>query len=287
MSVYNNATNTPKLLNDGEVLIGVAGNNPVAATLTAGDLISITNNAGQIIVSSFAAPAFTINQSGLQFTTPGTATYTPTAGTVYAFVQVLGGGGGGGGSTNTGANDVCCGTGGGGGGYTEAFIDISTIGSSQTITVGAGGIGVSSDDGTSGGDSSFGALLIGNGGSGGVFGGPGDGFDNGGSGGGYSGSSLIYGYAGQTGGSSGPPSGAGPDDVPPYTFSGSGGSCFTGRVNEGTTWGPTLGAVSIPGSSDTEFGVGGSGGLSAFTGGPTVGGDGFSGFVFVTEYLLI
>lgn len=48
----NNSTNTPQLTVNGQTFIGSAGNNPVAATLTPGTGISVTNGAGSITISS-------------------------------------------------------------------------------------------------------------------------------------------------------------------------------------------------------------------------------------------
>jgi hypothetical protein len=81
-------------------------------------------------------------------------------------VKVQGAGGGGGGA---GADDSS-GGGGGGGAYTEKFItDIAGLSSSETITVGSAGSGgaAGNNAGTAGGNSSFGTLLVANGGSGG------------------------------------------------------------------------------------------------------------------------
>lgn len=47
----NNSTNTPRLTTNGQTFIGSTGNNPVAATLTAGTGISIVNGAGSITIS--------------------------------------------------------------------------------------------------------------------------------------------------------------------------------------------------------------------------------------------
>jgi hypothetical protein len=47
----NNATNTPELTANGQTFIGSTGVNPVAATLTAGVGIAITNGAGSITIS--------------------------------------------------------------------------------------------------------------------------------------------------------------------------------------------------------------------------------------------
>lgn len=220
------------------------------------------------------------------FITPGSFTYSASPGLIYAFVQVLGGGGGGGGSTNSGTVDAIAGSGGGGGGYTEAFISNVDIGLSQPVVVGAGGVGVSTNDGTDGGSSSFGTLLLGNPGDGGVLGTAAAGFIAGGGGGGFAGTSAAYGYSGQNGGTSGPPSGPMIADLPPYTYTGYGGSCFTGRQAEGYAWAPVTGVVSVPGQDQTEYGVGGPGGFSSNGGGPTRGGNAMSGFVIVTEYIL-
>lgn len=50
-----NATNTPQLVTNGQVIIGSTGAFPVATTLTAGAGISITNGAGSISIASTGA----------------------------------------------------------------------------------------------------------------------------------------------------------------------------------------------------------------------------------------
>lgn len=55
----NNAWNTPALTTNGQLLIGSTGVNPVAATLTAGTNIAITNGAGSITVAASGAGSFT------------------------------------------------------------------------------------------------------------------------------------------------------------------------------------------------------------------------------------
>lgn len=90
----NNATNTVPLLQNGQLLIGVAGANPVANTLTAGPGITVTNTPGNVEVSSsgsggFAtvdanAGAFTL-QPATQYITDfaGLVTYTLPAGAAF------------------------------------------------------------------------------------------------------------------------------------------------------------------------------------------------------------
>lgn len=48
----NNVTNTPQLTVNGQLMIGDAGFNPSASTLTAGTNISITNGAGTITIAA-------------------------------------------------------------------------------------------------------------------------------------------------------------------------------------------------------------------------------------------
>lgn len=92
------------------------------------------------------------------------------SGLVYARIVVIGGGGGGGG-VDTGGTTAVAG-GGGGGSYAESLIAAGTLGSTETVTIGAGGAGgvtggPSGQDGVAGGDTSFGAHVIAKGGSGG------------------------------------------------------------------------------------------------------------------------
>lgn len=48
----NNSTNQPELTANGQLLIGSVGANPVAATITAGSNITVTNGAGTITIAS-------------------------------------------------------------------------------------------------------------------------------------------------------------------------------------------------------------------------------------------
>jgi len=82
-------------------------------------------------------------------------TYTPTAGTNFVIVEVVGGGGGSGGS---GATAGFVSGGGGGGGFSRK--KITSAFSGVTVTVGAGGTaGASGGAGGNGGTSSFGSSL--------------------------------------------------------------------------------------------------------------------------------
>ena len=82
----------------------------------------------------------------------------------------MGGGGGSASPSNTGANQVAVATGGAGGGYCRKTFSATTIGASQSVTIGSGGAA-----NLSGGNSAFGVLLTANGGGPGNNGGAGAG----------------------------------------------------------------------------------------------------------------
>ena len=114
------------------------------------------------------------------FSTVGTATYSPVAGAKGYLVYLLAGGGGGGaGAKNAEGVLRAGGCGGTSGGAVTAFIPASLVTGDITITIGDGGNGGASQTtntssgaaGSAGGDTSFGSLLVAKGGYGGVGGG--------------------------------------------------------------------------------------------------------------------
>jgi hypothetical protein len=171
-------------------------------------------------------------------------------------VKCQGGGGGGSGIPNTtGARG-----GGAGGGYAESFItDIAGLDASVTVTRGAGGAGGSFGSGSTGGASSFGALVIGNGGIGGQQ------FE-GGSGGSGTGNLIVTGGGGSAGVPSSP------------LVNGMGGGSHLG----GNTRSEQVGANNngLPG---VVYG-GGGGGAARTTTGNSSGGAGANGIVIVELY---
>ena len=187
------------------------------------------------------------------FTTTGTNTFTIPAGVTKVKVTVVGGGGGGAGSVSA----INQGGGGGAGGTSIETITGLTPGGTVTVTVGAGGAGIYSGTGTSGGTSSFGAYCSATGGAGGVtisgLGGVG------GAGGVGSGGNVNL-----TGGSGGA-GGRGP-----------GGGGILGGM------GATAGYDNVVGGNGVAN-TGGGGSASSGTGGSPVGGTGGSGIVIV-EY---
>ncbi|MDI2595035.1 hypothetical protein POF45_26960 [Pseudomonas sp. 681] len=91
------------------------------------------------------------------FTSSGT--YTPTPGMVSCVIEVQGGGAGGAGATVPSAGNVSLGAPGLSGAYGRGRFSAASVGSSQTVTVGAGGAGGVGAAGTVGGSSSVGGLI--------------------------------------------------------------------------------------------------------------------------------
>lgn len=100
-----------------------------------------------------------IRDTIVQYTTPGTFSWTVPSNVTRVFVEVWGGGGGGGGGAGNTA-----GGGAGGAGYAEGFIDV-TPGASVSVVVGAAGAG--GGTGGNGGTSSFAGVITATGGTGG------------------------------------------------------------------------------------------------------------------------
>lgn len=165
----------------------VADSIVIGGATSTSDLTSVASVgvAGQVLHSQGAGlppiwlgtgPIGAITNINVQyFTTPGAGTYTPTAGMVQCMVECVGGGGGSYGTWTTLNTDVTISGGGaGGGGYSKALFTSATIGASQALVVGAGGIGgvavvvgpgaSGSDAGTDGSATTFGAFLVANGG---------------------------------------------------------------------------------------------------------------------------
>jgi len=100
------------------------------------------------------------------FSTPGTFTYTETAGTKKVIVEVQAPGGAGGGAVATGAGQSSLGAPGGAGSYAKSLLTSGFSGAS--VVVGLGGAGASGAAGNNGGTSSFGAVISCPGGRGGA-----------------------------------------------------------------------------------------------------------------------
>lgn len=208
------------------------------------------------------------------------STWNKPAGLLGVLAWVTGAGGGGGAPTTTASPQVSPAAGGGGGGTAHAWIDAASLGSSETVTVGAGGIGGatvlgSPVDGEAGANSSFGALLVGGGGGGGSLAGAG----------------TSAAYSG-TGGSGGAPSGTA---SPRIDYTGSDGehglrlSSTIGKSGTGGSAGHGGGSTSGrtttgDGATGGSRGGGGAGGMHNGTASAQAGGNGSGGLVVVIEF---
>lgn len=125
--------------------------------------VSDSNNSKKALVSDIIALGGGRLIGTQYFTSAGTSTYTPTAGTVYVIVEVWGAGASG---ARSGGGNAC---GGGAGGYSRKKITSSFSG--VTVTVGAKGASQTSSgvSGNNGSTSSFGAHCSATGGTGGAI----------------------------------------------------------------------------------------------------------------------
>jgi hypothetical protein len=155
------------------------GTVPVARVLLQPAMTVITNDAITDERSLYSLGSFGSTGGGgllnvQTFATPGTYTYTPTAGTTKVIVEVQGAGGGGGGAqSNANTANRAAGSGGGAGAYAKSFLTSGFSGSA--VIVGARGLGSypanGAGSGIPGGLSKFGTMTA-PGGTGGNFGNP-------------------------------------------------------------------------------------------------------------------
>ena len=203
-------------------------------------------------------------------------TWSKPAGLYAVVIEVVGGGGGGGGIDDAALGTVSVG-GGGGGGYSRKHVLAASLGSTETVTIGAAGTAGASGGGAggNGGTSSFGAHAS-------ATGGTGNSFNNAGAG-----NRTVNGIAGgigssgdvNVGGSAGGPSlGLGASN---FGITGSGGSSVLG--------GGGLGRCDSGGAGGTGavYGGGGGGALSKGSSGAAAGGAGAAGIVIVYEYVTV
>lgn len=252
--------NTATFPTNGKVSINIvntneANNGNFTITGSGSNYFEITNASG------VAENNKTVGVNGFLYVFDGTSWTKPT-GLKYVIAEVQAGGGGGGGET---ADNSARG-GGGGGGYSRKLIASSSLGSTETVTIGRGGKrGLNTGaDGASGETSSFGSLISATGGSSCSS-------TTGGIGGvGSSGDINIY---GDEGGYAQSGSYTGTENA---LFGGEGGGSFLGAKTQQNDTGE--------GTKGYLYGGGGSGAKAPNGGGNTYGGWGAPGIVIVTEY---
>ena len=163
-------------LQGGEILAGSRCAVAWSSALSSWVLLYATGGAQQVASGISSRQAVTQAQLaaspgrllGVQvFATPGSFTYTPSAGTTSIVVEVQGGGGGGGGVGSTGSNQVAVAPGGNAGSYARSRITSDFAG--VTVVVGQRGFGATAAAGGNGGTSSFGSFLTAPGGEGGTY----------------------------------------------------------------------------------------------------------------------
>lgn len=199
-------------------------------------------------------------------------TYTRTAGATTGILYNIGGGAAGGGAAATGAGTFTAGGGGGSGAMCTIFN--LTLPASATVTIGAGGTGVSGASGNNGAATSFNGTATANGGLGGVALGPSAGTfsANGGAGGAVSATGTI-----DTGGHPGTFGVALAGNI----AGGNGGSTMYGSGGLGANIGTGAAAA---GGAGTGFGSGGGGAAAGNSQAAQTGGAGTAGISIVLEY---
>lgn len=129
------------------------------AAANGGTGLTSPGTAGNVLTSNgtawtSSAPAG-VASSYTEFLASGT--WTKPAGVTWVFIEAIGGGGGGAGAAFGGQATG----GGGGGGYASRLMLASSLGSTETVTIGAGGTGGVGDDGANGGNTTFGSHVTG------------------------------------------------------------------------------------------------------------------------------
>lgn len=176
----------------GTITLSNAG----VTSLTAGTGISVSGSTGAVTIASTAS-----GPNIQTFTSSGT--WTKPSGASLVLIRIFGGGGGGGGGLSSYASPGTGGTGGGGGACVNILVRASTLGSSETITIGSGGsAGGPGSGGGNGGNTTFGSIFTAYGGGGGGSAVTGSSGVSGGAGGGFggAGSSATSGTGSSVGG---------------------------------------------------------------------------------------
>jgi len=135
------------------------------ANLVKGMGLCFDSTGNNVIACTPQQQAGLVPRIGFEFITQ-TGQWIPPAGLQWAIVRCRGGGGCGGGAAGN-PTDYGGGGGGGSGGYAERLLTAAQIGGAgQLVTIGAGGIGAGSQDGS---PTSFGSLVVASGGQAGEF----------------------------------------------------------------------------------------------------------------------
>lgn len=235
------------------------------AAITSDRTLTLPDLTGTVSLATYTTQVFT-----------SSGTYTKPAGVSAIKVTVVGGGGGGGSAAANAPGFNSAATGGGGAGTSIKLIAASSVGSTETITIGAlGSGGTSGGNGTAGGTSSFGSHCSATGGGAGLgcptISNAGQNTEGGATSTGGVGSGGTINLTGGSGGFgfsfASPNRGVG----------GSGGSSFLCGGPEGQQ------STAISAAA-TQYGAGGSGGASLGNSPAVSGGNGAAGIIIVEEF---
>jgi hypothetical protein len=154
--LYSSAANTIAGIttaNNGTFITGTTGVPSVLANGTTGQVLTATTGSPP---SWGTAGGGVTNVTGQIFTASGAFTYTPTSGTKWAIVELVGGGGGSGGTVLGNTGQGLSGAG-GGGAYARFILTSAQIGASLTGSVGVGGAAGASgnNNGVAGGNTTL------------------------------------------------------------------------------------------------------------------------------------
>lgn len=215
----------------------------------------------------------TLGSNGVLQVAP-VATWSKPTGIKRVIVEVVGGGGGADSASTSSTGVTAYGASGGGGGYSRKTIEAASLGATETVTVGIGGVGAypaGALAATDGGTTSFGSYISATGG-----GAPAS--DYGGVGGiGSNGDFNINGGGGSSNGA-GLSSSTAPGGVGGSSFYGGGANAPSSPTSAG----------SRDGIQGGQYGGGGSGGIARSSGSSSTaaGGPGYGGIVIVTEQFI-
>lgn len=264
---------------DGVIYRSVQTNtnqNPVTDT-TNTYWVSPVGKLSRVLIYTRVAGVQRVSINGAASTTTGATTYTPLPGLFFADIEAVGGGGAGGGSVNPTAGNVALGAPGSSGSYARAIILGATIGASQSVVVGVGGVGNSAAAGGSGTTTSLGSLLSCPGGGGGLSS--------------AAGGVAVPSLLGQTSATSSPTGGnllsiSGTPGGPSISMAATVVGSYGGQGGGSPLGSPTqFAGANTSGITATSYGSGGSGQAVLNGFGPATGANGGQGALIIREYI--